>query len=78
MLLVPGKTSILVMLFLALLVITLISEPQVLVMMLTDFRHIEENEGAATNDVYCDRTKAAEYPCVAGKKYYGRGPLQLS
>lgn len=26
---------------------------------------------------YCD-TKSTEWPCVPGKKYYGRGPLQLS
>ncbi|GJN02478.1 hypothetical protein PR202_ga19832 [Eleusine coracana subsp. coracana] len=26
---------------------------------------------------YCD-TKSTQWPCVPGKKYYGRGPLQLS
>ncbi|KAL9240676.1 hypothetical protein vseg_014867 [Gypsophila vaccaria] len=41
------------------------------------FCHIEENDGAATNDAYCD-TSNTQYPCVSGKKYYGRGPLQLS
>ncbi|KAL2920870.1 Acidic endochitinase SP2 [Bienertia sinuspersici] len=44
----------------------------------TNLCHIEENDGAATNDPYCDQSKAAQYPCAAGKKYYGRGPLQLS
>ncbi|KAK9725154.1 hypothetical protein RND81_05G125800 [Saponaria officinalis] len=39
--------------------------------------HIEENDGAATNSNYCDTTNT-QYPCVSGKKYYGRGPLQLS
>ncbi|CAL5068650.1 unnamed protein product [Urochloa decumbens] len=29
-----------------------------------------------SND-YCDRSKP-EWPCAAGKKYYGRGPLQLT
>ncbi|XP_074283910.1 acidic endochitinase SP2-like [Silene latifolia] len=41
------------------------------------FCHIEENDGAATNDAYCDASNT-QYPCVPGKKYYGRGPLQLS
>ncbi|CAL9027317.1 unnamed protein product [Prunus brigantina] len=27
-------------------------------------------------DVYC--TPSAQYPCAAGKKYYGRGPIQLT
>ncbi|XP_074284512.1 acidic endochitinase SP2-like [Silene latifolia] len=40
------------------------------------FCHIEEKDGA-TNDAYCDTTNT-QYPCVSGKKYYGRGPLQLS
>ncbi|CAL5026689.1 unnamed protein product [Urochloa decumbens] len=29
------------------------------------------------NNIYCDRTKPA-WPCAAGKKYYGRGPLQIT
>ncbi|XP_074320084.1 acidic endochitinase SP2-like [Silene latifolia] len=41
------------------------------------FCSTEENNGAATNDAYCDTTNT-QYPCVAGKKYYGRGPIQLS
>ena len=43
-----------------------------------DLCHIKENDGAATNDAYCDQTKAAQYPCATEKKYFGRGPLQLS
>ncbi|TQD85796.1 hypothetical protein C1H46_028712 [Malus baccata] len=27
-------------------------------------------------DVYC--TPSGQYPCAAGKKYYGRGPIQLT
>ncbi|CAL1379024.1 unnamed protein product [Linum trigynum] len=27
---------------------------------------------------YCDLGRAKEWPCAAGKKYYGRGPLQLT
>ncbi|KAL5574700.1 hypothetical protein UlMin_016399 [Ulmus minor] len=30
------------------------------------------------NDNYCDPEKAAEYPCAPGKRYNGRGPLQLT
>ncbi|XP_074284511.1 acidic endochitinase SP2-like [Silene latifolia] len=41
------------------------------------FCHIEENDGAATNDVFCDASNT-QYTCVSGKKYYGRGPLQLT
>uniref|UniRef100_Q7M1Q9 chitinase n=1 Tax=Phytolacca americana TaxID=3527 RepID=Q7M1Q9_PHYAM len=41
------------------------------------FCHIEENDGASTNDAYCDPNNT-QYPCTPGKKYYGRGPLQLS
>jgi chitinase len=41
------------------------------------FCNIEENGGASTNDAYCNATYT-EYPCAANKKYYGRGPLQLS
>ncbi|KAL2920874.1 Acidic endochitinase SP2 [Bienertia sinuspersici] len=43
----------------------------------TNMCHIEEQDGAV-NDRYCDTTKEAQYPCAAGKKYFGRGPLQLS
>ncbi|CAL9752971.1 unnamed protein product, partial [Musa acuminata subsp. burmannicoides] len=39
------------------------------------FCYIEEIDGASKN--YCDE-KHTEWPCVAGKGYYGRGPLQLS
>ncbi|XVF81385.1 hypothetical protein PTKIN_Ptkin15bG0150800 [Pterospermum kingtungense] len=40
------------------------------------FFRIEENDGAST-DVYCDNSKT-DYPCNPSKKYYGRGPLQLT
>ncbi|XP_043720905.1 endochitinase EP3-like [Telopea speciosissima] len=39
------------------------------------FCYIEEING--TSKDYCDETNT-EYPCVTGKGYYGRGPLQLS
>ncbi|KAL6971752.1 Endochitinase ep3 [Sarracenia purpurea var. burkii] len=39
------------------------------------FCYIEEIDGASKD--YCDRTNT-QYPCVAGKGYYGRGPIQLS
>ncbi|CAA0809667.1 Chitinase family protein [Striga hermonthica] len=39
------------------------------------FCYIEEIGGASRD--YCDETNTA-YPCVSGKGYYGRGPLQLS
>ncbi|CAA6667733.1 unnamed protein product [Spirodela intermedia] len=39
------------------------------------FCFIEENGGSSKD--YCDETKT-QYPCVPGKGYYGRGPLQLS
>uniref|UniRef100_A0A6N2LTR6 chitinase n=1 Tax=Salix viminalis TaxID=40686 RepID=A0A6N2LTR6_SALVM len=39
------------------------------------FCYKEEINGASLN--YCDANNR-EYPCVPGKKYYGRGPLQLS
>uniref|UniRef100_A0A0E0KF33 chitinase n=1 Tax=Oryza punctata TaxID=4537 RepID=A0A0E0KF33_ORYPU len=35
----------------------------------------EENGGAAGPD-YCQQS--AQWPCAAGKKYYGRGPIQIS
>jgi len=41
-----------------------------------DFCYKEEINGASGQD-YCDKNNR-EYPCVPGKKYYGRGPLQLS
>ncbi|KAK9665033.1 hypothetical protein RND81_14G085800 [Saponaria officinalis] len=41
------------------------------------FCSTEENDGAATNDAYCDSSNT-QYPCVEGKKYYGRGPMQVS
>ncbi|XP_073311859.1 endochitinase At2g43590-like [Primulina huaijiensis] len=37
--------------------------------------YIEEINGASHN--YCDSTNT-QYPCVSGKTYYGRGPLQLT
>ncbi|MQL73633.1 hypothetical protein Taro_005980, partial [Colocasia esculenta] len=39
------------------------------------FCYIEEINGASRN--YCDRSKT-QYPCVPGRAYYGRGPIQLS
>ncbi|CAI9108587.1 OLC1v1008231C1 [Oldenlandia corymbosa var. corymbosa] len=39
------------------------------------FCYIEEINGASRN--YCDRSNT-QYPCVPGKGYYGRGPLQIS
>ncbi|PKU80980.1 Endochitinase A [Dendrobium catenatum] len=38
------------------------------------FCYIEEQEKSLS---YCD-TSYLQYPCVSGKKYYGRGPLQIS
>ncbi|XP_009591111.1 chitinase 4-like [Nicotiana tomentosiformis] len=35
------------------------------------------NEINGASRDYCDETNK-EYPCVLGKKYYGRGPIQLS
>ncbi|KAK4487519.1 hypothetical protein RD792_005835 [Penstemon davidsonii] len=37
--------------------------------------YIEEING--TMREYCDKTNS-QYPCVSGKGYYGRGPIQLS
>ncbi|XP_050217154.1 endochitinase EP3-like [Mercurialis annua] len=34
----------------------------------------EQNIG---NEIYCDTTRP-DYPCVQGKRYYGRGPIQLT
>ncbi|KAL6343323.1 hypothetical protein AAG906_022398 [Vitis piasezkii] len=39
------------------------------------FCYIEEIDGASHD--YCDSNNT-QYPCVAGQKYYGRGPLQLT
>ncbi|PIN15007.1 putative chitinase [Handroanthus impetiginosus] len=39
------------------------------------FCHIEEINGASGD--YCDENNR-QWPCVPGKGYYGRGPLQLS
>ncbi|KAJ6744919.1 ENDOCHITINASE EP3-LIKE [Salix purpurea] len=39
------------------------------------FCYKEEINGASLN--YCDATNR-QYPCVPGKKYHGRGPIQLS
>ncbi|XP_065869284.1 endochitinase PR4-like [Euphorbia lathyris] len=39
------------------------------------FCSIEEKDGAIQD--YCDESKT-EYPCGAGKLYFGRGPLQLT
>ncbi|CAL5031273.1 unnamed protein product [Urochloa decumbens] len=47
------------------------------------FAHVTHETGhfcyisEINKDVYCDRTKPA-WPCAAGKKYYGRGPLQIT
>lgn len=37
--------------------------------------YINEINGSSRD--YCDRTNS-KYPCVYGKSYYGRGPIQLS
>ncbi|KAH9611349.1 hypothetical protein KSS87_006103 [Heliosperma pusillum] len=42
------------------------------------FCHIEQNDGAASNDGECDPSQTQQYPCNPNKKYYGRGPLQLT
>ncbi|RWR96861.1 endochitinase EP3-like protein [Cinnamomum micranthum f. kanehirae] len=39
------------------------------------FCYIEEIDGASKD--YCDENDT-QYPCVTGKGYYGRGPIQLS
>ncbi|KAJ9701673.1 hypothetical protein PVL29_006866 [Vitis rotundifolia] len=39
------------------------------------FCYINEMGGASKN--YCN-SSYTQYPCVAGQKYYGRGPLQLT
>ncbi|XP_034680143.1 endochitinase EP3-like [Vitis riparia] len=39
------------------------------------FCYIEEING--TSNDYCDEDNT-QYPCVSGKDYYGRGPIQLS
>ncbi|CAD6260424.1 unnamed protein product [Miscanthus lutarioriparius] len=39
------------------------------------FCYINEINGASRN--YCDANNR-QWPCVPGKKYYGRGPLQIS
>lgn len=39
------------------------------------FCYINEINGPSKN--YCDPT-STQYPCAAGKGYYGRGPLQIS
>ncbi|KAL0377053.1 UNVERIFIED_CONTAM: Chitinase 5 [Sesamum calycinum] len=39
--------------------------------------YIEEINGASKAAEYCDRQNK-QYPCKAGKGYYGRGPIQLS
>lgn len=36
------------------------------------------NEGGATPQTQSYCVASTEYPCAAGKKYYGRGPMQLS
>lgn len=40
-----------------------------------DFCYIEEINGASRD--YCDRNNT-QYPCVEGRRYHGRGPMQLS
>ncbi|XP_060215920.1 endochitinase PR4-like [Lycium barbarum] len=37
--------------------------------------YINEINGASRD--YCDQTNS-KYPCVSGKQYYGRGPIQIS
>ncbi|OVA08788.1 Glycoside hydrolase [Macleaya cordata] len=39
------------------------------------FCYIEEIDGPSKN--YCDQSNT-QYPCVPGKGYYGRGPIQLT
>ena len=39
--------------------------------------YIEEINGASKAANYCDKENR-QYPCKAGKGYYGRGPVQLS
>ncbi|XP_057481723.1 endochitinase EP3-like [Actinidia eriantha] len=39
------------------------------------FCYIEEIDGPSKD--YCDESNT-QYPCVSGKGYYGRGPIQLS
>ncbi|KAJ9701660.1 hypothetical protein PVL29_006854 [Vitis rotundifolia] len=39
------------------------------------FCYIEEVNGASRD--YCDAS-STKYPCVSGKDYYGRGPIQIS
>ncbi|KAJ4761844.1 Chitinase [Rhynchospora pubera] len=43
-----------------------------------DLCYIEENNGASK--YYCNDTQPEyrQYPCVPGKNYYGRGPIQIS
>ena len=41
----------------------------------TDFCYIEEIGGASRD--YCDESNT-QYPCNPNKKYYGRGPIQIS
>nr|AYK28287.1 chitinase 2 [Zea mays] len=36
----------------------------------------EEEQGGASGPDYCE--PSAQWPCAAGKKYYGRGPIQIS
>ncbi|CBI24648.3 unnamed protein product, partial [Vitis vinifera] len=40
-----------------------------------NFCYTEEDNGASKD--YCDETDT-QFPCVSGKDYYGRGPIQLS
>ena len=44
-------------------------------MWIAEFCYINEIDGPSKN--YCDPTNT-EWPCAAGKGYYGRGPLQIS
>ncbi|XP_031256548.1 chitinase 5-like [Pistacia vera] len=39
--------------------------------------HLCYTEEIDKSNAYCDTTNT-QYPCVAGKKYYGRGPMQLT
>ncbi|KAJ0034415.1 hypothetical protein Pint_26035 [Pistacia integerrima] len=39
--------------------------------------HLCYTEEIDKSNAYCDQSNK-QYPCVAGKKYYGRGPMQLT
>ena len=45
------------------------------ILVCADFCYIEEIDGPSKD--YCDEGNK-QYPCVRGKGYYGRGPIQIS